>query len=178
MILDNSFNELDRPDDPKLLGELYHEIHPDLVIAPDADYWSTEELMEAYAETCHYIPKEKVLLVVRSDSEYDLAKTGKIPYAIPYEFRPYMPDEALYNAHFLGYLNPQEIEKYQPRTCDTTMPTKLALLDKTYREWLKEGCIHYHSNTFPESLLFNPLTEEQLLIAFTVTEEIKSGFKL
>jgi hypothetical protein len=179
IILDNSFNELERPDDPQVLTHLYKETKADRVVAPDADWWSTEELFKTYWEMTKDVPVEDLIAVVRSDYEYSLALEWNLPYiAIPYEFRPYITEEALYypNAHYLGYLNPQEVKRYRPETIDTTMPVKLALMGVDAKTWVDNGCIHIHSVSMPKNLLTTyKMTNEEVKAALKLTQEFKNG---
>lgn len=164
LILDNSYNELKKADEPKELAYLYRELGADLVICPDDDNWTVRELEEAYKEMTSLVPREKVLLVVKSEEEYDwYLGQGGSKFCTTYEQRPWLRKNILHlSYHFLGLLNPWEISRFSPASCDTGMPIKLALEGKTMKEWVLEGCPH--PRTHPE--YFNlVLTQEQIHLA-------------
>ena len=161
IILDNSFNELGQPDSPKEMIRIFYEIKADMVVSPDSDGWSLDELKNSYKEMISLIPKEKVLVVVKSKEERSMfLEEGIFYYCTTYEQRPRLPHNIMTLCyHFLGLLNPFEIRRYSPISCDTSMPLKLALQGKTMQDWVRESCPH--TKTTPD--FFNlVLTKEEL----------------
>lgn len=147
VILDNSFNELGVPDEPSTLIKLFTELKADFVVSPGPDSWGFEELKKAYKEMIKYVPQEKVLPIVRTREEYEWFKSqGVSNYCVPFEYRPALSSNILNLAyHFLGLLNPWEIRRFNPVSCDTGMPIKLALKGKTIWDWVVEGCPHINT---------------------------------
>ena len=164
LILDNSYNELKIPDLPDTLARLFYDLEADLVISPDCNGWSLEDLRASYKEMTKLVSKEKILVVVKSREEYDMFMRGGAPhYCTTYEQRKTLPKNIVYLCyHFLGLLSTWEIRTSSPISCDTGMPIKLALEGKTIADWAGE---HFpHLDTTPD--FFNlTLTKEQLKLA-------------
>lgn len=166
VILDNSFNELGTPDTPSKMARIFNELEADMVVSPDSDEWSLEQLKDAYKELISLVPKEKVLMVIRSKEEYEWLKSNiSSHYCVTFYHRPQLQDSIKHLAyHFLGLLNPWEIRKYSPISCDTSMPIKLALQGRTIDGWMADGCPHIHTKDV-ENFFTLTLTEEQLKLA-------------
>lgn len=176
IILDNSFNELDQPDDEWEMLRLYNWIKPDYLVAPDSNYWLSDTVFNNYFRM---LRKGlgligKLILVIRSNYELNRARAlGIRPLAVPFEYRPHFsPRTSLQKLHFLGFLNPLEITTRKPLTCDTTMPVKLALLGWSFEEWVLKGFPHLLSTRFP-GLLTTKLTDFQMKLAIKNTLAIK-----
>ena len=78
--------------------------------------------------------------------------------------------------HFLGLLSIPEILQYRPRTCDTSMPIKLALRNETIRDWAGKGYPHVHTKDlgFEGKDFFNAtMTDKQLKLAKSNIEHLK-----
>jgi len=164
IFLDNSFNELRRPESSKELANLSRILNADMVISPDCDGWSLKELGKAYDELSSMICPEKILVVVKSmEEERMFRERGVLHFCTTYEQRPGLDKILLYKSfHFLGLRDFQEIEKYQPYTCDTGVPVKLALEGKDMYDWAVEG--HPHAITTPDFFDLT-LTKKELNLA-------------
>jgi len=168
LIIDNSYNELGIPDSSDEMARLFCELNADFVICPDSDSWNLEQLRNTYRKMISLVPREKVLVVVKSKEEGDMFfNEGAFYYCTTYEQRKKLP-ESVKNLcyHFLGLIDPWEIKRYSPISCDTSMPIKLALQGRTILDWIKDGCPHL--KTTPD--FFNlTLTKEQLKLALENT---------
>lgn len=166
VILDNSFNELGKPDSPKEMARLFKELHAQMVVSPDCDGWSLKELRESYKEMISLIPKEKVLVVVKSKEERDMfLDEGAFYYCTTYEQRRKLPESLkTLSYHFLGLIDPWEIRRYAPISCDTSMPIKLALQGRTIHSWIIDRCPHIHTRDITNFFDLT-LTKEQLTLA-------------
>ena len=177
IILDNSFNELGVPSTPNKMARLFNELNADMVVSPDCDSWSLEQLRESYKEMISLVPKEKVLVVIKSKEERDMfLDEGVFYYCTTYEQRAGLPLHLLTLCyHFLGLLNPWEIKRYNPISCDTSQPLKLALQGKTMEDWVKEGCPHIKTTPAFFDLTF---TKEELELAKRNCEWIKNNLAM
>ncbi len=163
VILDNSFNELERPDSPKEMAYLFKELKADMLVSPDSDSWSLKELEDAYNELKEYIPQEKILIVVRSKEEF--RRFENKPYCTTFYHRPNLSKVIVtWSYHFLGLCNIPEISENNPISCDTSMPIKLALRGETINDWVKQGYPHYHTRKI-KNFFDLTLTEDQLELA-------------
>jgi hypothetical protein len=187
--LDNSYNEKMKATSVQDLASIYFSLKDvSKVIAPDDPSWSTAQIQESAEDLGILIGMDKVLIVVNSpDMMHTIKSNIEISdpekFAVSYWVRPKMTTAELKEfkgTHFLGLLNPQELIDYQPTSVDTSMPIKLALLDKTFNEWLKEGCPHIHTKDLGEAGAdyFNTkLTEHQLELSFKNIEALEKYVK-
>jgi hypothetical protein len=164
--IDNSFNELRRPDAVKELAKLVHSVGADKVIAPDSLDWGVgQTLQKAQALADEGIPKDKIVVVVQDPDWIGyLHSHGFSHFAFPYAKR-YCSDSKLRQLkgiHFLGLVNLRELTLCQPPSCDTSIPIKLALRGQTLQDWKRQGCPHIH--TSPD--FFNiKMSPEQITLA-------------
>ena len=177
IILDNSFNELGVPDTPSKMARLFDELNADMVVSPDCDGWSLEQLKASYKEMISLVPKEKVLVVVKSREERDMfLEEGVFYYCTTYEQRARLPLNLLTLCyHFLGLLSPWEIKRHNPISCDTSMPLKLALQERTIPGWIQDGCPHIKTTLAFFDLM---LTKEQLALAKRNCEWVKNNLAM
>lgn len=163
-ILDNSFNETQKPETVRKMALLMEKYKPSYVISPDSDKWKTGEVVGAFERLTKLVPPQRVIGIYKTEHEFwRLAQEGCIHFASSYAHRPLMPEWLLkMPQHFLGCLGPQEIRLLKPDTCDTSMPIKLAVEDMTVEKWLLYGCPHILSK--PE-FFYKPLTPKQVRLA-------------
>lgn len=171
IILDNSYNELREPGDPKTLYDLALRLNPRWVICPDCHGWSLEELQHSYRSMERLIHPENLLIVVKNEEQYLWAMDEGIPFCTTYDERMDLPDIINFKAtHFLGLIMPSEVRHFHPISCDTGMPIKLALEGKTIGQWIEEG--YPHPLTKPEYFDLT-LTDKEIDLAIKNIEEIK-----
>src|ERR1044072_1094468 len=58
--IDNSFNETNVPIATQEMARIFYAYHPSAVIAPDADWWQTKDLLSAYDDLTRYVDKSRV----------------------------------------------------------------------------------------------------------------------
>lgn len=151
--LDNGFNEQGFPDMADRLIELAQNYRVSKVISPDAPNWPSLAILNHYYEMTKRLLEERVIVVVNSAETFDLLGDAMILgcTAIPYRCRPEMSGLLRNNpdwvkrSHFLGLNSVPELLEYRPRSCDTSMPIKLALKGQTLRDWAEEGYPHVHT---------------------------------
>lgn len=165
-ILDNSFNELGTPTPPNAMHGLYSRLHPDYAVSPDGDQFTPDELISTYSILASHIGPRSVIPVARTLEEIDrFERIGATYIAIPYEHRLaiYLPPGPQY--HFLGLNNLLELLHYEPLTCDTSMPLKLALNGWTIKDWVMLGCPHIHTKDIiggPKDFFQMKMTTKQI----------------
>ncbi len=176
--LDNSYNEQMVATTNFNLAETYSSLNRvEKVIAPDDPKWNTAQMQESVEDLGNIIGFDKVLIVVNSVDMmhtimHNIETDDPSRFAVSYWTRPNMTPQELKQfkgVHFLGLLNPQELVDYQPASCDTSMPIKLALIGQTIDDWMKNGCPHIHTKDLGEAGadFFNKkLTSEQLELSF------------
>lgn len=180
VILDNSYNELNKPDSPKELAEMFYKLGNikmiDGVVSPDSDKWSFEELKEAYKEMISLVPKERVWVVVRNEKEW-LHFGQETKCCSTFLHRP-TNSKLYFCSHYLGLVDPLEIVLFKPETCDTSMPIKIALKGMNMNDWRLEGFPHYHTREWTDPSFFDlELTDKQLEQAKENIKWIKAGVK-
>jgi len=147
--VDNSTNEVRTPDDVNHLATLYRQIRPTRIIAPDHPDWGPETILtNALALAKKHVPKGRIVVITHHpDWIGHFFSYGISNFAVPYDFRYCTRDKLkrFGGCHFLGLLSVEELLIARPKTCDTSMPIKLALQGLTLREWIKAGCPHIHS---------------------------------
>lgn len=171
--MDNGFNEIGAPCTPKDLFMTYDNFRSSRVVAPDSPNWDTEGIAFAFRLMLRYVPAENVIAVVRSKSMYEALLTdGAVHFAASYHSRRegFTDDEmmSIEGLHFLGLLDPFEVKRIRPLTCDTSMPIKLALRNQEMGEWMSKGCEHIHTRDLGlhgGDFFSATLTEEQLALA-------------
>jgi len=156
--IDNSTNELRQPESCSSLAELYRSLSPAYVIAPDHPDWNQETMLLKALELSHCnVPLQKVMVIIHHpDWIGHFSSYGLRNFAIPYDFR-YCTESKLKRfgeCHFLGLVSVSELKCANPPTCDTSMPIKLACVDKTLEQWVSAGCPHVHTepNFFNKAL--------------------------
>jgi len=162
VVLDNSYNELNEPDVPEELVRIFNELGADAVVSPDSDKWSFDGLNESYQEMLSLMPSGKVWVVVRNEEEFHHFRYAARCCSTFYH-RPQLP---LLNkcTHYLGLASLREIQEYEPISCDTSMPIKLALKGRSIEQWVLEGCPHYHTREWPSFFKMH-LTDKQIKLA-------------
>lgn len=164
-ILDNSFNELGTPTSPMAMQKLYEHIRPNYVVSPDGDQFTPDELIATYATLASHIGPHNVLPVARTLEEISrFSLLGAAYIAVPYEHRlAFCLPIGTY--HFLGLNNLYELLHYEPRTCDTSMPLKIALNGWTVPQWIMQGCPHIHTKDIlggPKDFFNMKMTTKQI----------------
>lgn len=165
VILDNSFNELLKPDDPNTMIRLAEDINATRVVSPDGADWEPEQTREAFEMIAKHLGYGRVIAVVRDQAEYkELQMAGAVNFAIPYRHRQQLPPAGRYsdNWHFLGFNNPAEIICYRPKSVDTSMPLKLTMLDWTVDDWIYKGCPHIHTANMVDEFFEWEMTDDQI----------------
>ena len=147
--IDNSTNELRTPESCEGLAKLFNSIQPEFVVAPDHPDWNQETMLLTALELGHCdVPLDRIITIVHHpDWIGHFRSYGLTNFAAPYDFR-YCTQEKLKrfsSCHFLGLVSLHELKVARPLTCDTSMPIKLALEDKTLQEWAEAGCPHIHT---------------------------------
>lgn len=176
--VDNSFNETQLATHHHEVLHVFNELRAQKIIPPDALGWTSEQIIEQVREIeRHDIPLWKMSIVTSSPRIMFAVYAELIAarnIAIPYATRDTWGEEDMhwafchYNVHYLGLNNLKEIIAYQPDSCDTGMPIKLALQDKTLDDWVADGCPHIYNKDLGEAGrdYFNSrLTPEQLDLA-------------
>jgi hypothetical protein len=147
--LDNGFNEVGQPLGVEALAHWAEEMRMDKVICPDHPNWTRKEFWEAYDRMSIYLPGDKLIMVTSSRKEWHyFHQVRDVGYfAVPYRARVGWEgaQEWLLDTHFLGLNSILELLKWYPNSCDTSMPIKLALQDKTLSDWDCEGYPHIHT---------------------------------
>lgn len=150
--LDNSFNEKMKADDMITLGVAYDAILPDKVIAPDSPEMSAGDIVFNWrkVQSDFYLPPKRVIAVCSSEQMYlTLREQGATSLAVSYWTRDTIrvTENGMWmsDCHFLGLLNPEELITFRPKTCDTSMPIKLAMKGWDLNEWKRRGYPHIHT---------------------------------
>jgi hypothetical protein len=175
--LDNSYNEQMRADRGDELLDLFYVSNACKVISPDSPEWNGKQLRDAFLFMNQVLKPEEIIVVTKHIQLRDyLAGFGAVNFAASYwtrpkeiiNFNPILESHLLGDIHFLGLLSMWELSYFNPLTCDTSMPIKLAIQDKTMLDWLAEGCPHIHTKDLgPQgSSFFNTeLSPKQLQLA-------------
>lgn len=165
IILDNSYNELKKAEGIETLIQMAEMIKADAVISPDDHTWTTEETINAYKVLKSKSEgKFQIMVPTKSMDEARAAwAEGVIGLALPYRFRPFMPEAfPWHKTHFLGLRDPIEVKMLKPISCDTSMPIKIALQGMTIDEWIIDICPHVA--TVPDFFHIN-MTIDQVELA-------------
>lgn len=176
--LDNSFNEMGEPDDPKTLIEYYRLLHADKVFAPDSMDWGKTELAKAYVEMTSFVPPGDVIVVVKSKDELEWLQRCKAKhFAIPFRYRMTKSFDELQwckSYHFLGMNTIEEIKELNPPSLDTSFPIRMAIMGLSLRDWIKRGQPRLWHKDMPN--YYNMvLTTEQLLLARDNIKQLKEA---
>ncbi len=175
--LDNGFNELEKASDPSDMIYIAHHVKPAKVISPDDPKWPIEKIINSYMEMISKTFTRDQLIPVASDMKMarNLIKQLGTPHlAISYWVRDQWDYDDLLEVkdavflHFLGLLNPEEIQTIRPETCDTSMPIKLALIDQHFETWCVKGCPHIHTKDLGacgQSFFETRMTDKQIMLA-------------
>ena len=183
LIIDNSYNELQKATPLRTLISLYKKFNADAIICPDCDTWNWHKYRLLFGRASAILPIKDIYMVARCPEHFNyFEEIGVERIAIPYEFRPAFTGNIQYNgypeslkcnlrgAHFLGLNTLMEPLRYQAASCDTSMPIKLALLGKTIEQWVKENCPHINST--PKFFELT-LTSRQIQLAKKNIKDIK-----
>jgi hypothetical protein len=168
--LDNSYNELMRPDKAPLLANLALSMGASYVVCPDDPSWPTSKIRQAYEEVCDLLGRgnTKPVVVVNSPvMQEEMRKYGANTFAAPYRIRMSKPlkwSSWASDCHFLGLVSIQEILTHNPPSCDTSMPIKLAILGKTIDDWSRDGYPHYHTCDMPD-FFYRKLSTKEIDLA-------------
>jgi len=172
--LDNNYNELGEADNICTLAERAHHIRASKVIIPDDPTWTEEQMWTSYCEACFRIAREEIVVVVNNEKMFKSFKErGVTKFALSYHIRlPHYeaggkPEDFLWakDCHFLGLCSVEELRIINPPTCDTSMPIKLALQNKSLYTWMKEACPHIHTKDILSTFFDTKMTTEQLALA-------------
>ena len=168
--IDNSYNELGVADESRTMRDLYVNHKPQILICPDDPEWDSVKIGYEFQKLkSHIIPVSDLMVVIQDWEMFiQLSKGGAEHFAVPYDTRQAnfttSQLEGIPNLHFLGFNDPEEIRQVQPASCDTGMPIKLALEDKTLAKWMTEGCPHIHNRGYLEYFQM-VMTDQQIKIA-------------
>ena len=170
--IDNSYNERMVADSALELSSIFHDVGATRLISPDDPSWDTNRIKTEYLYTCSVTKQESVICVVNSPEMLrELQRVGAMQFALSYWVRSKLSSIELYQmsrCHFLGLLSINEIRVYQPPSCDTSMPIKLALKDQTLREWVEEGCPHINTKDLGKEgkdFFLTEMSQEQVDLA-------------
>lgn len=182
--IDNSFNELAEATEEHELFRLFRFYDAQKVISPDSPHWDKDQIFFAFKELLrHGISKDRIITVISSWDMYQyLRENGSEHFAASYWVREEnFSYQQLFNIpglHLLGFLNPGEIKNVQPASCDTSMPIKLALINKTYSRWLVEGCPHINTRDLGPAgrdYFLATMNEDQIKLAKDNIKELKAS---
>ena len=173
VILDNSYNELQEPDNPYYLAGLALGFGIRKIVCPDSDGWSIHMMKRSLLDILTYHPKSGVIMVVRNPKEVEaFSQYGITEFAVPYEYRasadvkcarPGFPAEYDFSGmHFLGLNSTEELKKYNPKSIDTSMPIKLAFQGKNIKDWEQDGYPHFHTQ---KEFFDQEISEKQIYLA-------------
>ena len=177
VILDNSANELIYPDDPLAMILNCKEYGCDFVVAPDQDDWTFNQALRAAAAVAQGVGIERVIVVCMSFQDYkDFRSEGFTRFAVPYEYRrdyngingtpkAFHTNFNMRHIHHLGCNTPGGVKFYRPKSCDTSMPIKIALQNLPYYEWALEGYPHIHTLDIVDTFFKATLSEKGILTA-------------
>lgn len=141
--LDNSYNELLEAEQLSTLVEIATTIRPAKIISPDSPKWDKIQIAEAFKEARKHFKRSQLIAVVKDLDMLEYMRINEAQhFAVSYWNRPLVDQKKMMPCHFLGLFNPMEIKEFQPPTCDTSMPIKLALQSKTIYDWRDEGYPH------------------------------------
>lgn len=177
--LDNSWNEQGEADSIRTLVNIYQDLLPNKVIAPDDPSWEANQILTEFEQLAHYIPRTQIVAVTNSIDIYRTMKPYTKTFAIAYRVRPLLPKTALRRimpAHFLGLNSIAELLDYKPFTCDTSMPIKLAIMGKTIDDWVAEDCPHIHTSDMGlqgEDFFGACLSRKEIKLARTNIQRLK-----
>jgi hypothetical protein len=149
--LDNSYNEQMRADEVKELAQLAVDSNASKVVCPDNPNWPTTEIERQFSLMVDYgFEAEELIVVVKNEPMYkDLLRSGVRNFACSYWTRPRtFKAEHMWmyrDVHFLGLLSIDELYDMEPKTCDTSMPIKLAMKGLTMKDWIAQGCPHINT---------------------------------
>lgn len=186
VILDNSFNETQIPVTVEEVVELFRTTYCDVVVQPDADNWTSQQMIEAYVAVADQIGPEHVMGIFRNQLERDwLYQAGAHFTALSYWWRDnWAAGSNFRGVHFLG-LGDRRSLVLGADTLDTTIPIKMAIRGERIEDW--DG----HKPRQPENELrsadrlqrawnyFNTvMTDEQLELAVHNIQIVKAWAKL
>lgn len=172
--IDNSFNEKFIAEPAGKLVDLYNQFRAVKIIAPDDITWGTEQILYSYNQLLEMLPhkhEQSAICVVSSYQMYlEMYDFGIRQFAVSYWTRKKFSTSELreMDVHFLGLLDMVELQHVRPRSCDTSMPIKIALLGWDLQQWCSHGYPHINTKEMgmEGSDFFNmSLTNEQLELA-------------
>ena len=147
LIIDNSFNELKKAESLSRLISLMKEYKADAIVCPDSDEWTVKEQYASYDNAVQHCGVNRVWAVARWPEEVATLRRKATVLAIPYEYRMFLDlTTVTARMHFLGLNNPAEVINLRPVSVDTSMPVKLAIAGLSMRDWVMEGCPHFHTH--------------------------------
>ena len=148
--MDNSFNETFQAEDSHKLAWLYRMYKPVRVISPDSPTMSTVEIVKHFRDLkSHLVDVGDIIVVVRDWTMYtelaDVAQNFAVSYHVRGQNFTYDDLKEIPKIHFLGLINPYEVDNCKPASCDTSMPVKLAKKGWTMEYWCDQDCPHIHT---------------------------------
>lgn len=144
LTIDNSFNELNRPDSVDRLIRLAEEFPFATIVSPDNPDWGIMEQIEQAEILRDEIPNN-ILTPINSVSWIGYYRSkGFNNLTMGYGLRTLnlLDLGLLKGMHFLGLNSIDELFYGKPRSCDTGLPVKLALEYLTIEDWVRKGCPH------------------------------------
>jgi hypothetical protein len=146
--LDNSFNEKMEADGAQELSKLAQDVGAKYVICPDDPKWQLEHIKREYTRMALNLSLEKLVVVVSSEEmREEMERLNAERFAISYWVRMnHLNYQPWYEGcHYLGLLNPTEVLRGEPPSCDTSMPIKLAMIGWDLDDWEQSGYRHIHT---------------------------------
>lgn len=170
VIIDNSFNELHKPNSVEEMANIFLYNLPKVskVVSPDYPDWGVFTQLTYALDLVKMVGHRKFVIAPINNPQwlgyYFEGGFSRENIAIGYEFR-YLTDDSLSllkGTHFLGLNSVRELFIGQPRSCDTGMPIKLAKKNLTIPQWVKGGCQHIFTN---ENFFNMKLSNKQITLA-------------
>lgn len=145
LILDNSWNELQKSSTVDELSKLNNIVKADYIVSPDGS--SAEEVVNNFKSMkLGGFTERQLIIPIRSSKDFESVKGYATQIAVPYRWRPFLPETFPWTkTHFLGLRDPLEIKMCRPLSCDTAIPIKLALVNLTIDNWITMSCPHEHT---------------------------------
>ena len=161
VMLDNSYNEIQKAETPSHMANLCKLFNPTFVMAPDADDFQVEDVVDNAIRVKELVGEDKTMAIYKNFEEREVLENAGIKHlAVSYYWRPFFPKEYSHpGAHFLGINSVDELIRHKPATVDSSMPLKMALAGYTLRDWIGSGCPHWHTKQDP-MFFQNNLTKE------------------
>lgn len=181
--IDNSFNETNVPIAPQEMARIYNKYKPTTVLSPDADWWTSDDILTAFDDLASKIPHRHIMGIYRNDAEYYSLQARSCNHlATSYWWRN--KTVLTPNVHFLGLGNLNDVVSVKPVTLDTSQPIKMALRGESLAEWAAAGGVytrHYTREAWGPARSMRAweyfttvLTDKQLALAVQNVVDLKA----